>query len=405
MDVSGAVDLSAVEQRTEISISDPAFVEYFNLGAPNYTGVVMGEGTALTISAVWRAVSLISSTIASLDSGVFTEADDGTFDPVPQSWLTDPGKAAGMTRFEFWETILLHLLLHGNAFLLHVYNAAGALAGLWPVHPLAVTVERDPKSMVKVYRISQVSEPEVIKTDADLLHIPALCSDGIRGFSPIQVARNSLGTTVAGERATAKTFGNGALMSMLVTPDEDVEEDDAKIIKAELDSKIGGWENAGTIAVMNRRLKFTPWSMTNEDAQFLMSRMFQIEEVARWFGVPPFELMQTEKQTSWGSGVEAQQRGLARQVLGPWSKRVEQRLNWLLQRRIFRFDFSSLERPTPAEETELLAKQVDAGIITRNEARATLGKSAHPDGNELKGADPEPAAEPEPELAMNGATA
>jgi HK97 family phage portal protein len=122
---------------------------------------------------------------------------------------------------------------------------------------------------------------------------------------------------------------------------------------------------------VNRALKFTPWTMSAEDAQFMQSRSFQVEEIARWFGIPPHLLGLTEKATSWGAGIETQNRGLARNVLAPWGKRFEERLSRLLPNpRFVEFDFAALERPNPEVEIDLLIRQVEAGLLTVNEARA-----------------------------------
>jgi HK97 family phage portal protein len=215
--------------------------------------------------------------------------------------------------------------------------------------------------------------------------------DGLKGMSLLGVARQSFGTTIAGDRAAAKMFGNGALIAGLVSTEEDVDEDEAKEIKAGLDRKVGGWENAGEVAFVNRKLKFSPWTMSAEDAQFLQSRQFQIEEIARWTGVPPHLLMQTEKQTSWGTGVAEQNRGLGRFTLLGWTMRFEQRLSRLLggqsrTPRFAEFDFAGLERPTPEEEIRLLIEQVTAGLLTVNEARRIRNLPPIDGGDVLRGA-------------------
>lgn len=368
-----AADLRQIDRSFvgRISIADPAFAAYFGTGTPNYSGVEISEQVALSIPAVWRATSLISGTIASLDAGTVVTNADGTKERI-DSWVDAPAGPDGLTAYEFWETVVIHLLIHGNAYLLHIRNGAGAMAGLLPIHPMAVSIEVDPLTLYKTFKVTLDNQSVKVLDSTQLLHIPALGTNGIHGLSPITVARNSLGTAVAGERSAANMFSNGPLISGLVTPeDDDFGEEDAKIVKASLDSKMAGYEHAGEIALVNRRLKFTPWQQTHEDAQFLQSRQFQIEEIARWFGVPPYELMQTEKQTSWGTGIEAQQRGLARQVLHPWVKRIEQRVSRLMPRgRELKFDFHDLERPTPEQEVQLLVAQVTGGIMTVNEARA-----------------------------------
>ncbi|MGH2689749.1 MAG: phage portal protein, partial [Actinomycetota bacterium] len=285
-------------------------------------------------------------------------------------------------------------VLHSNAFLAHVFNQAGGLAALIPVHPGAVQV--DPPTRERpftVYKARLADRTLREFTQATMTHIVGPSVDGHRGMSLIQVARQSLGTTIAADRAAARMFGNGALISGLVTPEEDVSDDEAKTIKAGLDKKLGGWENAGDVALVNRKLKFTPWTMTAEDAQFLQSRQFQIEEVARWTGVPPHLLMQTEKQTSWGTGVAELNRGLARFTLLPWTRRIEERLSRLLARpRFVEFEYAGLERPTPEQEIALLIAQVQAGLLTVDEARKI--RNLPP----LQAAD-QPELEPEPDPA------
>lgn len=376
------------------SIGDPALIELFSLGSPNYSGITVGETSALALSAVYRAVSLISGTVASLPLRTLRDIGDGRRDRM-RSVFDTPGGPDGPTAFEWTETVLLHLLLHGNAFLAHVYNAAGALVALAPIHPLCVSIDRADVPGGKEFK-AYLEDGTIQTYDArTMTHIPALCLDGLRGLSPIAVARNSLGTAIAGDRAAAKMFSDGALMSGVLTPDDDVDETEALQIKEAFTRNAMGWENAGGVTVVNRKMKFTPWSMTAEDAQFLQSRQFSVEEIARWFGVPPHMLAQTDKQTSWGTGVEEQNRGLARTVLMPWASRIEQRLSRLLPSpRFVEFDFKGLERGSPDQEIELLIKQVRGGLLTQNEARAILNLPP------IEGADT--LTEPRPPRSVEG---
>ena len=361
---------------TTLSISDPALATYFG-AAPTYSGVPVSESTALGISAFWRGVLLISGTIAGLPLKTYRDTGEGQRQHVA-SWVDNPGGPDGETSFEWKETGLLHLLLHGNAYALHAYNQGGAMIGAPWVHPLSVSPEWEKNSDGnltgrKVFRATLSDGQHKVFTTDQMTHIMGPSMDGLRGMSVISVARQSLGTTIAGDRAAAKLFGNGALVSGLVTPmeGEDISEEEAKAIKAGLDSKVGGWEHASELAFVNRRLKFDKWQMSAEDAQFLGSRQFQIEEIARWLGVPPHLLMQTEKQTSWGTGVETQNRGLSRYSLMGWTSRFEQRVSRLLPSpRFVEFDYAGLEKPTPEQEIDLLIKQVQAGLLTKDEARA-----------------------------------
>jgi HK97 family phage portal protein len=363
-----------------VSISDPAFAGYFGLGTPNYSGVNVGESGAVTLSAIWRALSLLSGSLGLLPLRTYQDQANGQR-KLLTSVFDDPGGPDGMTPFEWKRTVVVHLKLHGNVFLFKLRNQAGALVGLVPFHPLTVVMADPTPQEVRdgtgprggLWFDITLADGEKVHWDAnDILHIPGMSLDGKRGLSLVDVARNSLGTGIAGDRSAAKIFADGALISGLVTPEDELEVDEAKQVRTELDRNVAGYENAGKIAVVNRRLKFQPWTMTAVDAQFLQSRQFSIEEVARWTGVPPHLLMQTEKQTSWGTGVEEQNRALGRTVLGPDAALIEQRCSRELKpsTRFVEFDFAGLERPSPEKEIELLIAQVQAGLLTVNEARA-----------------------------------
>lgn len=368
------------ERSQTVSIGDPAFVDFFGMGR-NLTGVPVNELSALGSAAVWRAVSVLSGAVAGLPLRTYRELDDGSRQQVG-SFLDDPAGFESMTPFEWVEMIMVHLLLHGNAFMLHIYGGAGQLMGLLPIHPSAVGLLLDREVPGgKIFQVSLRDGSQLNVTAVDLTHIPGMSTDpNGRGLSPISIARNSLGTTLAGDNTAARLFSNGMLISGLVTPLEDMTEEEAKIIKDGLRQKMLGVDNAGDIAVINRQLKFEKWSMTPEDSQFIETRAFQIDEVSRIFGVPPHLLMEMTKQSSWGTGLIEQNQAWARYTLHGWTKRIEQRLSRLLPRpRFVEFDYSGLLRPTPGEEVNLLLAQVNGGLITVDEARAVLNLAPIPD--------------------------
>lgn len=369
---------------------DPYLFQLFGIGTQSYSGVEVGEHAALGLSAVYRAVKIISSTVASLPLHTLRQVDSDTRQRV-SSFLDDPGGLNGPTRYEWTETLMLHLLLHGNAYLHHVRNGAGTMVALELVHPLLVSVDWEltsdrRRTGRKVFRVTLDDNRQVELTQDQMTHIPGLSSDGLRGYSPIWTARNSLGTAIAGDNAAAKLFAHGALFSGIVTvEDDDATSEELASMKTLLGTSVGGWENAGTIMVTNRKGKFTPWSMSMEDAQFLESRQFSVEEVARWFGVPPHLLMQTEKQTSWGTGVAEQNRGLARYTLMDYTTRIQERLSRLLPApRFVEFDYAGLLKPAPEQEIPLLIQQVQAGLMTPNEARRIRGMDPIEGGDTLQ---------------------
>lgn len=359
-----------------ISISDPRLIEFFG-GLPEWAEMEpVTENTAVTLSAVYRATEIVAGTIAGLPLRSLIERD-GQTRPMA-SWLDEPAGPGMLTRFEWVNLLLWHLQLHGNAYGQHIFNGAGSLIGLNLVHPLAVTVEWDndrpggkkftvtmPNGLTKTFDASTMTQ----------FMGPSL--DGLQGMSVLYRARRSLGTGISGDKAANRMFTNGAMVSGLVTPDDDLdnggglEDGEADQIRQDINAKMTGTDNAGQIAVINRRLKFTPWSLSAKDAEFLASREFNINEVARWFGVPANLLMKDGAVSTWGTGVKVVNEGLRQYTLLGWTSRVEQRLSRLLPtKRFAEFDYSGFLRPSPAEEIDLLIKQVAGGVLTRNEARA-----------------------------------
>jgi HK97 family phage portal protein len=341
------------------------------------------------MSALYRAVSLVSGTLASLPLNSWRAGEGGRPERVA-SVFDDPDGPEHQTVFEWKESAFLHLMLHGKAGALKIRNDAGGLVRLALCHPLSFRVvqptldeQNDPALMPVggVWFDLTLANAERVKLDAsDFWYVPAASLGGQIGISLLAYARKSLATGIAADSAAAKVFSSGALISGLATPSDDTDlADDIPQIRAELNRNVLGHENAGTIALVNRRLQFTPWTMTAQQAQFLESRQFQIEEISRWTGVPPHLLMQTDKQTSWGTGVDEQNRGLSKFVLGHWASRFEQRASRLLARpRWCEFDFAGLERPNYAVEADIDLKEVAAGVMTPDEYRAKRGRPPLP---------------------------
>lgn len=398
------------------SISDPSLAALFAPGGfTDLSDVIVGEASALGLSAVFRAVSLISGSLAMLPMRSLRKDSDGTITRVP-SVFDDPDGPDGQTVFEWKETLFLHAVLYGRAGAIKVFNQAGGLSRLPLVHPLSWYTQeptyeeyRDPARypVGGMWFIVTLNDGTQVKLDArDFFYVPAMTSDKFTGLGLLNVARGSLATSISADRSAARMFKSGAMISGIATPADDLEViDDIPELRRQINNAMTGYENAGGIAIVNRRLTFSPWTMTNSDAQFLQSRQFQIEEIARWTGVPPHLLMQTDKQTSWGTGVDEQNRAMGRTVLAPWASRLEQRASRLLANpRWVEFDFSGLERPSPKDEVALIIQEMQAGLLTQDEGRAlrnrpplpqTEGLDVRPElDDEL--AEPAPAIEPAP---------
>lgn len=390
-----------------VSISDPAVAALLVPGGLVDLGVSVSESSALGLSAYYRAVNLIAGTLASLPLNTWRAGTNDVREKVP-SVFDDPDGPDGQTPYEWKETGFLHLLIHSRAGALKIRNDAGGLVRLPWVHPIAFNVvlpsvdeQNNPERMPRggLWFDVTLETGRQVRLDADdFWYIPGPALRWQQGVSVLTYGRTSFATSIAGDQAAGRVFSKGALLSGIAVPaDEGVDlTDDIPQIKAEIGRSMLGHENAGTIALVNRRLQFTPWTMTAQQAQFMESRQFQIEEISRWTGVPPHLLMQTDKQTSWGTGVDEQNRGLSKFVLGHWGQRFEQRGSRLLARpRWCEFDFAGLERPNFAVEIDLLMKQTGGKpILTQNEARAVRNLAPVEGGDVLNAPAPEPAPAP-----------
>jgi HK97 family phage portal protein len=172
---------------------------YFGVGQ-NYAGVAVSEQSAIGLSAFYRGASIISTTIAGLPMRTLRDVDGVR--TRTGSFLDAPGGADGPTPFEWKETIIWHLILHGNAYLQHIWNGAGSMVALAPVHPLAVTAEwDDDRPGGKRFTVTQTDGTRRDFDASTMTQIMGPSLDGLRGMSVITVARNSLGTAIAGDRA------------------------------------------------------------------------------------------------------------------------------------------------------------------------------------------------------------
>lgn len=236
-----------------------------------------------------------------------------------------------MTSFVFRETLMTHLLLWGNAYAQIIRNGKGEIIGLYPSMPNRMTVDRDAFGKICYRYQMQDSDPNTGKTGnvtlrpSDVLHIPGLGFDGLVGYSPIAMAKNAIGLSIATEEYGAKFFANGATPGGILEFPGTVKNPEA--IRDSWNKGFSG-TNAHKVAILEEGMKYTPISISPEQAQFLETRKFQINEIARIFRVPPHMVGDLEKSSF--SNIEQQSLEFVKYTLEPWIIRWEQSLNKVL---------------------------------------------------------------------------
>ena len=312
-----------------------------NLGSTNFlwggssSGKVVNERTAMQMTAVYSCVRILSEAIAGLPLFVYKYGVDGSKDkyldhPLWRVLHDEPNPE--MTSFVFRETMMNHLLLTGNAYAQIIRNARGDVVALYPLMPDRMTVDRDSQGRLYYrYRKNSDDAPEVsrnkpsdiILAPSDVLHILGLGFDGLVGYSPIAMAKNAVGLAIAAEEYGAKFFANGAAPSGVLEHPGTIK--DPERIRQSWQSTFGGSVNSNKIAVLEEGLKYTPIAISPEQAQFLETRKFQINEIARIFRVPPHMLADLEKSSF--SNIEQQSLEFVKYTLDPWVIRWEQAMN------------------------------------------------------------------------------
>lgn len=287
------------------------------------SGKRVNEKTAMTMSAVYSCVRILSETLASLPLHVYETTDVGSKKATSHSLyhLLHNEPNPEMTSFIFRETLMTHLLLWGNAYAQIIRNGKGDVLGLYPLMPDKMKVDRDENNTIYYEYLSSSGE-KVKLTNRDILHIPGLGFDGLVGYSPIAMAKNAIGMSIAAEEYGAKFFSNGATPSGILEHPGTVK--NAESLRESWTRGFSG-NNSHKVAILEEGMKYTPISISPNEAQFLETRKFQINEIARIFRIPPHMIGDLEKSSF--SNIEQQSLEFVKYTLDPWVIRFEQAFN------------------------------------------------------------------------------
>ena len=292
------------------------------------SGKTVTERSAMQMTAVYSCVRILAEAIAGLPLHVYRYNCDGGKEKAIDHSLylilhDEPNPE--MSSFVFRETLMTHLLLWGNAYAQIIRNSKGEVMALYPLMPNKMSVDRDENGQLYYQYLRSTDEvggknETVILKPTDVLHIPGLGFDGLVGYSPIAMAKNAIGLAIATEEYGAKFFANGAAPSGVLEHPGTIK--DPQRVREAWQSQFGGPQNSGKIAVLEEGMKYTPISISPEQAQFLETRKFQINEIARIFRVPPHMVGDLEKSSF--SNIEQQSLEFVKYTLDPWVIRWEQ---------------------------------------------------------------------------------
>ena len=306
------------------------------------SGKPVNERSAMQMTAVYSCVRILAEAIAGLPLHLYRYNENGSKEKAidhPLYRLLHDEPNPEMSSFVFRETLMTHLLLWGNAYAQIIRNGKGEVIALYPLMPNKMTVDRDENGQL-YYTYQRASEEahtmegsSVRLKPYDVLHIPGLGFDGLVGYSPIAMAKNAIGMAIACEEFGAKFFANGAAPSGVLEHPGTIK--DPKRVRDAWQSQFGGSSNSGKVAVLEEGMKYTPISISPEQAQFLETRKFQINEIARIFRVPPHMVGDLEKSSF--SNIEQQSLEFVKYTLDPWVIRWEQSM----QRALFTSDEKS----------------------------------------------------------------
>ena len=343
-------------------------------------GKNVNERLAMQMTAVYACVRILSEAIAGLPLHLYHSKTDGGKEKAvghPLYFLLHDEPNAEMTSFVFRETLMTHLLLWGNAYAQVIRNGKGEVIALYPLMPNRMQVNRNEKGQLYYqYTTSSDDAPTmegsaVVLMPEDVLHIPGLGFDGLVGYSPIAMAKNAIGLAIATEEYGAKFFANGAAPSGVLEHPGTIK--DPQRVRDAWMSQFGGSHNSGKVAVLEEGMKYTPISISPEQAQFLETRKFQINEIARIFRVPPHMVGDLEKSSF--SNIEQQYLEFVKYTLDPWVIRWEQSLQRTLlssedkKEYFFKFNLEGLLRGDYASRMSGYATARQNGWMSANDIR------------------------------------
>ena len=338
------------------------------------SGVRVSEKSALSLTAVWAAVRLLSETIASLPINIYrTDKDGSKFvdSSNPLNKLISISPSPNYTKYNFIETMMSHLLLWGNAYARIKRNGGARAYELEILNPEKVEPFQSEEDSLIYYKVKDLKEG--VLSDKEILHIVGFSYDGIKGKSPIRIASEALGIATASQDFGANFFGRGANLSGILEHPSRLSDDAANRLRDSWNSRFSGIHNSHQTAILEEGVTFKPIGMPLADAQFIETRRFSVEEIARIFRVPNHLINDLTKSSF--NNIEQQSLEFTKYSLTPYLVNWEQELNRKLlsdreqDTHFFKFRTNELLRGDADSRADYYRKLFEIGAISPNEIR------------------------------------
>ncbi|MDR1489935.1 MAG: phage portal protein [Desulfovibrio sp.] len=332
-------------------------------------GVFVTPETAMTLSAVYRAIAFISNTVAILPWGVYLDQEPKTSDAVHRILRKRPNPE--MSAFEFMRLMVSSSLIWGNAYAEIEFTNGNVPKHLWFIHPACVTPRRD-NSGVLFYQVSVHNQTQYFNAN-QIFHIRNIGSDGIVGYSIIGLAARSIGGGIAAEEFESNLYKNHALPSGVLEHPKTLSGEAVVRLRDQFGDRFGGSKNAGKPIVLEEGMKFSPLTFKPEDLQFIESRRFTVEEIARWFGLPPHKLSDTSRSTY--NNIEHQSQEVINDAILPWCKALESEADYKLlgsrKEDVYtKLDIRGLLRGDNASRAQYYTSMLQNGVYSVNDVRS-----------------------------------
>jgi len=357
-------------------------------GAEAESGEYVSPETALRCSAVYSCVGILAESIAQLPLKLYRRTAGGKeeVEESPLRRILGWKPNEWQTSFEFREMAMQHLCLRGNFYAYKVTDSRDEVRELLPLHPDQVTVEQRPDWSL-AYRITFNDGRQETVDKSRIFHVRYRTLDGVRGISPILYHRDTVGLALTTLKHGSRVFRNGALPTGILQHPGKLSKESLERLRESWEASYGG-ANSGKTAILEEGMTFTGLTMSNEDMQYLETRAFQVEDIARIYRVPLHMIQSVEKSTSWGSGIENMSLGFVQFTLLPWIRRLESAI-WrdLIPDRekesVFpEFLVDGLLRGDIKSRYTAYQLAIQSGIMSPNEVRAKENLNPRPGGDD-----------------------